>query len=98
MYILKVSHPEYSWGYCVKGGLHIHGQDGWFSKHEVFATEQEAKDYIPVLLKDGKSEWFAPAITEDNFEVVEVKQYKDEGLCDYYFTEKEYKNVKEAIQ
>ena len=97
MYVLKVSHPEYSWGYCVKGWSHIRGQDGCFSKHEVFATEQEANDYIPVLLKDGKSEWFAPVITEDNFEVIEVKQYKEEGLGPYYYTEKEYKNMKEAI-
>ncbi len=97
MYVLKVAHPEYSWGYCVKGWPHIRSQIGWFSEHEVFATEQEAKDYIQVLLKDGKSEWFAPVITEDCFEIVEVRQYKDEGLGDDYFTEKEYKNTKDAI-
>ncbi len=95
MFVLKVSAPEYSLGYCVKGWLHIHGQQGRFSEHEVFATEQEAKDYIQVLLKGGKSGWFAPSITEANFEVVEVKQY--EGLGPYYYTEKEAKNMQEAI-
>lgn len=95
MYVLKVSHPEYSWGYCVKGWLHIRCQDGCFSKHEVFATKQEALDYIPALLRGGKSGWFAPAITEANFEVVEVRQY--EGLGPYYYTKKEAKNMREAI-
>lgn len=96
MYVLKFSHPEYSGGYCVKGWPYLSCQDGCFNKHEVFATEQEAQNYIPVLLDNSESGiLFAPDITETNFEVVEVKQYEDLGP--WYYTEKEAKNMREAI-
>ena len=94
MYVLKFSAPEYSWGYCIKGLPHVDGQTGWFSKHEVFETTQEAQDYIQVLLQ-SKETWCDATITEENFEVVEVKQY--EGLGPYYYTEKEAKNMRDAI-
>lgn len=91
-YVLKLTDPEYSWGYCVKDLPHCNGQMGWFSKHEVFDTEQEALDYVSVLCGNG---WFRPEITAANFEIVEVTQYEDLGP--WYFTEKEAKHTREAI-
>lgn len=96
MWVLKFSHPEYCGCYCVKDWPYIKCQDGCFSKHEVFGTEQEAQDYIPVLLNSDKNGiLFAPDVTEANFEVVEVKQYEDLGP--WYYTKKEAKNMREAI-
>ncbi len=90
MFVLKLTDPKYSWGYCLKDSLHCHGQLGFFTVDDVFDTESEAEEYIETLLKDG---WFRPDITKANFETVEVKQYK--GLGSFYYTKEAYEKFKE---
>ena len=75
MYVLKVTDKKYNdWGYCPKGSLCCMGKKkGFFWEDDVFYTKEEAEQYIPTLLKSG---WFRKDITKDNFEIIEVKQYK----------------------
>lgn len=90
-YVLKLTDPEYSgFGYCVNGCIPCSGSKGFFLEDSVFDTEQEAKDYIKVLLDSG---WYRPDITEANFEVVEVKIYKDLDPY-FYYTKDEYERFK----
>ena len=92
-YIIKLIDPEYSeYIYCIKACIPPFGRHEFFSTDCVFDTEQEAEEHIKVMLSSG---WYRPDITEANFEIVEVRQYKDLAFGYFYYTEKGYKQIKE---
>lgn len=92
-YVIKLTDPEYSdYVYCIKDCIPAFGPQEFFSNDCVFDTELEARDHIKAMLASG---WYRSDVTEANFEVVEVRQYKDLGFGYFYYTEKGYKQYKE---
>lgn len=92
-YVIKLTDPEYSdYVYCIKDCIPAFGPQEFFSNDCVFDTKQEARDHIKAMLASG---WYRSDVTEANFEVVEVRQYKDLCFGYFYYTEKGYKQIKE---
>ena len=93
MYVLKLTDPEYSnpgWGYVTKGSVICGGTKEWFLKEYTLDTVEEANQHITTCLTSG---WYRPDITEDNFEVVEVKEHPDIGPY-FCYTDAEYERHK----
>ena len=92
-YVIKLTDPNYSdYIYCIKDCIIPFGSQEFFSSDCVFDTAQEAKEHIKVMLNSG---WYRTDITEANFELVEVKQYKGLAFGLFYYTELGYKQFKE---
>ena len=96
MFVLKLTDPEYhnpGWGYVTKGSVTCGDTHGYFLKEYVFETKDEAKEHIKTCLNSG---WYRPDITEDNFEIVEVRERPD---IDPYFcyTAAEYERYKKHL-
>ena len=92
-YVIKLTDPQYSdtHNYCIKDCIPAFGKNEFFSEDAVFDTVDEAQDHIEVMLASG---WYRPDITHDNFEVVEVRQYKGLDFGFFYYTEAGYKQFK----
>ena len=95
-YVLKLTDPEYStynFGYVTKGSVTCGGCRGYFLKEYVFETVDEAKQHIVTCLTSSQ---YRPDISEDNFEIVEVKEHLD---IDPYFlyTDQEYERYSEYL-
>lgn len=91
--VIKLTDPEYSgYAYCIKDCIPAFGSREFFSADCVFENEQEAKEHIKTMLNSG---WYRPDITETNFEVVEVKQYKGISFGLFYYTQRGYEQFKE---
>lgn len=91
--VIKLTDPQYSgYSYCIKDCIPSFGSHEFFSPDAVFDTEQEAKEHIKTMLNSG---WYRPDITETNFEIVEVKQYKGLAFGLFYYTQRGYEQFKE---
>ena len=92
MCVIRLTDPQYSsYSYCIKDCIPAFGSHEFFSPDAVFDTEQEAKAHIETMLNSG---WYRPDITRENFEIVEVKQYKGLDFGSFYYTERGYKQFK----
>ena len=92
-YVIKLTDPKYSeYIYCIKDCIPPFNKHEFFSEDCCFNTEREAKDHIKTMLASG---WYRPDITRDNFEVVEVKQYKGLAFGKFYYTEAGYEEFKD---
>ena len=77
MFVLKFIDPEYPIpGYITKGSILCGSIHRTFLTEYTFDTEEEARQHITTCLNSG---WYRSDITEDNFEVVEVKDYPGFG-------------------
>ena len=91
-YVIKLTDRQYSgYTYCIKDCIPGFGSNEFFSPDAVFDTVEEAKDHIQTMLASG---WYRPDITEDNFEVVEVKQYSGLAFGMFYYTKAGYEEFK----
>ena len=91
--VIKLTDPEYSgYVYCIKDCIQAFGPQEFFSNDCVFDTVEEAEEHISTMLNSG---WYRSDITRDNFEIVEVRQYKDLDFGYFYYTEKGCKQFKE---
>ncbi len=89
-YVLKLTDPESSgFIYISKGSILGEGKHGWFLEDYVFETVAEAEEHIQTCLNSG---WYRDDITEDCFEVVEVKKYPNTGPH-FYYTKDEYEKI-----
>ena len=93
-YVIKLTDPQYTGSsiYCIRDCIPPFDKHEFFSEDAVFDTVEEAQDHIEVMLASG---WYRLDITHDNFEVVEVKQYKGLAFGKFYYTEKGYEEFKE---
>ena len=92
-YVIKLTDPQYSgYTYCIKDCIPAFGSNEFFSEDEVFDTVEEAEEHITTMLNSG---WYRSDITHDNFEVVEVRQYKGLDFGFFYYTEAGYEQFKE---
>ncbi len=92
-YVLKLTDPQFSkYIYCIKDCIPPFNSHEFFSPDAVFDTEQEALDHLKVMLASG---WYRPDITRENFEIVEVKQYKGLDFGLFYYTKRGYEQFKE---
>ena len=92
-YVIKLTDPQYSdkHNYCIKDCIPAFGKNEFFSEDCCFDTVHEAEEHIQTMLASG---WYRPDITRDNFEVVEVRQYKGLDFGFFYYTEAGYKQFK----
>lgn len=93
-FVIKLTDPQYTGTsiYCIRDCIPPFGKHEFFSPDAVFDTIQEAEEHVTTMLNSG---WYRPDITRDNFEVVEVKQYKGLDFGFFYYTEAGYKQFKE---
>lgn len=92
-YVIRLTDPQYSdkYNYCVKDCIPPFGKHEFFSEDCCFDTVEEAEEHITTMLESG---WYRPDITRDNFEVVEVRQYKGLDFGFFYYTEAGYEQFK----
>ena len=93
-YVIKLTDPQYTGSsiYCIRDCIPPFGKHEFFSEDAIFDTVGEAEEHITTMLNSG---WYRPDITSNNFEVVEVKQYKGLTFGKFYYTEKGYEEFKE---
>ena len=92
-YVIKLTDQQYSgYTYCIKDCIPAFGSNEFFSEDCCFDTVPEAEEHITTMLESG---WYRSDITRDNFEVVEVRQYKGLDFGLFYYTKEGYEQFKE---
>ena len=92
-YVIKLTDPQYTGSsiYCIRDCIPPFGKHEFFSEDAVFDTVEEAEEHITTMLNSG---WYRPDITRNNFEVIEVRQYKGLDFGFFYYTEAGCKQFK----